>query len=449
MAIDFTMSAEQRQIRKTARDFAEGILAPVIPAADREPDPMLAFQKTKGAYIEAYRAGFAMAMLPKQYGGGGMSCLDFVIAAEEISAVDPGFACTLLCNGLGLMPVSWYGNEEQKKRFIGAATSDPTSTYLGAWTVGEPPGGIGGTANFDSPLPKAGIGLTAVRDGKHFILNGKKKWSTSAGWDGLGTNTQTAIVRTDSSVGGTEGLSAIVIERGTPGISSMFLDKEGQRTAANAIVIFEDAEVPIENLLAGAKGNGDLVINRNFAWSGPVAAIAAIGVARSAYEDALKFIKKNTAGSLTPIIRFQNAGYVMGDVAAKIESGRYFAWRAADYLDKHAQHAELVGAMCKVNVTETMFDCVYKCMQIVGVNSLSTEYKFGKHLRDAAVFPIYDGGNMGMQRRRVHGIIADQNFDPRATMDDDFVTFDKSMESIGTVADPLSRSHGVMRPAEW
>jgi alkylation response protein AidB-like acyl-CoA dehydrogenase len=138
----------------------------------------------------------------------------------------------------------------------------------------------------------------------------------------------------------------------------------------------------------------------------------------------------------------------MGDVAAKIESARYFAWRAADYLDKHSQHAEFIGAMCKINVTETMIDCVYKCMQIVGVNSLSTEYKFGKYLREASVLPIYDGGNIGMQRRRVHGIIADENFNPRAIMDDDFVKFERSMESIGTVADPIATSRGIMQAAE-
>jgi hypothetical protein len=96
-----------------------------------------------------------------------------------------------------------------------------------------------------------------------------------------------------------------------------------------------------------------------------------------------------------------------------------------------------------------MVDSVYKCMQIVGVSSLGTEYRFGKYLRDVAVLPIYDGGNMGMQRRRVHGIIADESFNPRAIMDDEFVKFDKTMESIGTIADPLSRSRGVMRPAEW
>jgi alkylation response protein AidB-like acyl-CoA dehydrogenase len=124
--------------------------------------------------------------------------------------------------------------------------------------------------------------MTAVRDRDHFVINGKKKWSSSAGWDGLGTNTQTAIIRTDTSVGGTEGLSAIVIERGTPGITWTFLDKEGHRTTSNAFVVFKDAKVPVDNLLPGAVGNGVLVINRNFAWSGPVAAIAAVGVARAA-----------------------------------------------------------------------------------------------------------------------------------------------------------------------
>ncbi|WP_213769286.1 acyl-CoA dehydrogenase family protein [Caballeronia sp. dw_19] len=443
MAIDFTMSAAQKSLQAKARDFSETILAPVIPGADREPDPMLAYAKTKPAYIEAYRAGIAMAMLPQEYGGGGLSCLDFTIAAEEICAIDPGFACTVLCNGLGLMPVSWYGTEEQKKRFIGAATSDPAGEYLGAWTAGEPPGGTGGTANFDSPIPTAGIGLTAVLHGDHYVLNGRKKWSSAAGWDGLGANAQTVIVRTNGSVGGTQGLSAMVVERGTPGITYTFLDKEAHRTTSNAFIEFKDARVPVENLLPGAEGNGDLVINRNFAWSGPVAAIAAVGVARAAYEAALKFAKKNTAGSLTPIIQFQNVGYVLGDVAARIESARYFSWRAADYLDKHDQHAELVGAMCKINVTETMFDCVYKCMQIVGVNSLSKEYGFNKYLRDAALLPIYDGGNMGMQRRRVHGVLAHDSFNPRAAMDDETVYFQKTMESIGTVADAYKAPPGA------
>jgi alkylation response protein AidB-like acyl-CoA dehydrogenase len=332
------------------------------------------------------------------------------------------------------MPVSWYGSEEQKERFLRAATSDPAGEYLGGWTASEPPGHPSGTANFDIPLPRpAGVGLIATRDGDHYVINGRKYWPSSAGWDEQGVNAQTVIVRTDPEAGGTEGLSAIVVERGTPGVTYKYIDKEGHRLTSNAEVTFDNARVPVENLLPEAHGNGDFVINRNFAWSGPVAAIAAVGVARAAYEKALDFARNNTAGALKPIIEFQNVGYVLGDVAAKIEMGRYFSWRAADYLDKHDQHAELVGAMNKIQVTEMMFDCVYKCMQIVGVNSLEAGNGFGKLLREASVFPIYDGGNMGMQRRRVHGLLADPMFNPRAIMEDDYVKFDKHHEAIDTV----------------
>lgn len=101
MTINFTMSTEQRKLQHEVREFSENVLAPVITAADAEVDPLMGFQMTKPAYIEAYRAGIAMCMLPKAYGGGGVSCVDLVIAAEEICVVDPGFACTVLCNGLG------------------------------------------------------------------------------------------------------------------------------------------------------------------------------------------------------------------------------------------------------------------------------------------------------------------------------------------------------------
>ena len=434
MSINFTMSDAQRKLQSEVRHFAQEVLAPYIPAADAEPDPGKAFALTKEPYVAAYQAGIAMGMLPAAYGGGGLSCVDFTIAAEEICAVDPGFAATVLCNGLGAMPIAWYGTEEQKRKWLGAATSDPTGTYLGGWTASEPPGQASGTANFDIDRPHpAGIGLLAERHGDTIVLNGRKHWSSAPGWDAQGADIQTVIVRTDTGAGGTKGLSALVVERGTPGVSYTFINKEAHRTAANAEIVFDNAEVPAANLLPGAEGNGDLVINRNFAWSGPVAAIAAVGVARAAYEAALSWAKNNSAGSLGPIIRFQNVGYILGDVAAKIEMARVFSLRAADYLDKHDLHAEFVGAQAKIQVTEMMFDVVYKCMQIVGVNSLDKQNSFSRFLREASVLPIYDGGNMGMQRRRVHGILADPAFDPRAIMEDAPITFTKDMESIGTV----------------
>jgi acyl-CoA dehydrogenase len=102
-------------------------------------------------------------------------------------------------------------------------------------------------------------------------------------------------------------------------------------------------------------------------------------------------------------------------------------------MDQHDYHGELIGAMCKIQCTELMFEAVYKCMQVVGVNSLDKQHNWEKLLREAAVLPLYDAGNFGMQRRRVHGVLASPDFDPRALMDNRFVRFTKAMEIIDTV----------------
>jgi len=438
MAIDFTLSEQQRQLQLNARGFAQRVLAPIVREADAETDPLRAFQLTKPAYVEAYKQGIAFCMIPAEYGGGGLSNVDLILAAEEICAVDPGFACTILVNGLGLMPVWYWGTDEQKNRFLRAATSDPSGEYIVGYAVSEPPGTPGGTANFDAPLPHpVGIGVTARRDGDDYVLNGRKYWPCNvAGWDGQGANASIVVVRTEPGKGGTEGLSAIMVERGTPGVSYKLISKIGHRLTPNSEIVFDNARVPAKNLVEGTRGNGDLLINRNFAWSGPVAGIAAVGVARSAYEAALEWAKTYTAGGPKPIIHYQNVGYVLGDVAARIEACRYFCWKTAHYLDKHEYHGELIGAMCKIHCTELLFDAVYKCMQVVGVNSADKQHMFEKYLREAAILPIYDAGNFGMQRRRVHGVLASPDFDPRALMDDTAIEFTKAMETIDTLAVP-------------
>lgn len=438
MAFDFTLTTEQKKIQAAAREFALEVLAPVVEAVDEEPDPLKGFQLLKPVYAEAVKHGMAYGMLPKEYGGGGLSNVDFLVAAEEIQAVDPGFGTTLLVNGLGLMPVWYYGTEEQKQRFITQAATDTSGEFIVGYAASEPPGSPGGTANFDAPnVGGAGIAVTAVRDGDEYVLNGRKYWPCNvAGWDGQGANLNLVVVRTDSNAGGTSGLSAIIVERGTPGVTYNMISSSGQRSAPNAEIIFDNARVRADNLIEGTAGNADFLINRNFAWSGPVAGIGAVAIARTAYEAALDFAKTYTAGGPSPIINFQYPGYVLGDVAAKIDAARAYCYKTAHYIDTHDYHGELIGAQNKVFSTELMFDCVYKCMQVVGVNSLDKKYSFHRWLREASVFPLYDAGNFGMQRRRVHGVMADPSFDPRAVMNHEFVPFTKEMEGIGTVPGP-------------
>jgi alkylation response protein AidB-like acyl-CoA dehydrogenase len=435
MAIDFTLTPAQQRLQQNAREFALDILQPLVKAADEEPDTQKAFQSMKGAYVECHKLGFAMGFLPRQYGGGGVSNLDLQIVAEEITAVDPGFATILLVNGLALMPLAWFGSEEQKRKWIGEATSDPRGEYIAGWTVSEAAGTPGGTANFDHPGPAPhGIGLIATHDkGRgEYVLNGTKYWPCNAGgWDLKGANVNICIVRTEPQQGGKSGLSAIVVPRGTAGVTyGQPISKLGHRLCQNNSIVFENCRVPEENLFA--RGDGDLVISKAFTWSGPVAAIAAVGVARSAYEYVLKWAKTYTAGGDLPILHHQAVGYLLADVAMKIEACRAFAWKAAHYLDLYNSEGHAVGAMAKVFCGETLFQAVFRVMQAMGVNALDKQHPMEKFLREAAVFPLYDAGNIGMQMRKIWGVMLDPQFDPRAIADSRPIEFRKSMEGVGT-----------------
>ncbi len=182
-----------------------------------------------------------------------------------------------------------------------------------------------------------------------------------------------------------------------------------------------------------AIGDGDLIISKAFTWSGPVAGIAAVATARAAYEYTLGWTRTYTASGSRPIIYHQTVGYMLADLAMKIEACRYLCWKAAHYLDLYDSEGHALGAMSKVLSGEMAFEVVFKCMQVMGVNALDTVHPLEKHLRDVTVFPLYDAGNMGMQRRKIWGVMADPAFDPRSFMDSKAIRFSKSMEGLGTV----------------
>lgn len=438
MPIDFRLTKEQQEIQENARDFAHNVLAPIVRDADRTPDPHEAFAKTKPAYIESYKRGLAMGFLPDTCGGLSCSNLDLQLIAEEICAVDPGFATTLLVNGLGLMNVVWFGTEAEQEKWLRPATSDPRGEYLGGWVVSEAAGNPGGTANFDAPEPRpVGIGLTAELKKGEWVINGRKYWPCNAGgWDKQGADVNVCVVRTDPTKGGKEGLSAIMVPRGTPGFRvEKVIDKMGHRLCQNCSLVFENVRVPEANVISGTRGNGDLVISKAFTWSGPVAAIAAVGVARAAYEYTLEWVKGHTAGGSQPIMKHQHVGYLLSDVAMKIEAARYLSWKAAQYLDLYDSEGHVPGAWSKIFGGETCVEVVYTCMRVMGVNSYDRSHPLEKYMREALCFPIYDAGNIGMQRRKIHGVMAHESFDPRAFLGNQRMVFTKDMEGIDTTPD--------------
>jgi hypothetical protein len=207
----------------------------------------------------------------------------------------------------------------------------------------------------------------------------------------------------------------------------------GMRINQNCDIVFENARVPAENLIA--PGNGELVINNGFTFTGPVVGIAAVGVARAAYEYVLQWCKTYTAGGTDPIIYHQNVGYMLGDIATRIEACRYLSWKSAHYLDTYGfDGAQGLSAMTKVFCSETCTQVVYDCMRVMGQNSYDRAvHPLDKLMRDMLGFPIFDGGNMGMQRRKLWGLMAGETFDPRAYAACDRVHFGKENEGIGTV----------------
>ncbi len=431
MSIDFEMTAEQKKLKYQVREFAQDVVRPCAEKGDAEPDPQAAFVAMKPAFEEAYKNGLPISFLPKEYGGGGISNVDLMIAAEELCAVDPGFPTIVLVNGLGLMPLTWFGSEEQRRKWIGQACNGKHD-YLAGWVVSE----RGGTANFDHPSPNAGIQVIADHDKANgeYVINGEKHWPCNAGgWDLEGADVNLCIVRTDRTKGGKQGLSAILVERGTPGITYELIDKIGHRTCQNVTMTFRNVRVPEEN--AFAIGDGDLVINRNFTWSGPVASIAAIGVARGAYDFALRWAKTFTGGGATPIINYQAVGNLLTEIAAKIEAGRAMCWKAAHYMDKFDSEGQALGGMNKTFCGDLMQSVVFDCMRVVGVNALDKKFPMEKYLRESIVFPLYDAGNLAMQRRKAWGVMADDAFSVDTFVDCEAFPFKKSMEGYGVVSE--------------
>ena len=432
MAIDFEMTPRQRKLKYDAREFAREVVRPAAERADAIADPQEAFVAMKPVFEAATARGFATSFLPSKYGGGGASIVDTLIVTEELAAVDGGFPTTLLVNGLALMPLTWFGTEKQCATWIDRAV-DPASTgFLAGWVVSE----RGGTANFDHPNPMAGIQLVARPDKADgsLVLNGEKHWPCNAGgWDLGGADVNLCIVRTDQTKGGRESLSAVLVERGTPGIEYRVIDKVGHRTCQNVTMTFRDVRVPAENLLA--QGDGDFVINRNFTWSGPIAGIAAVGVARGAYEFALKWAKTFTGGGMAPIINHQAVGYLLAEIAAKIEACRYMCWKAAHYMDLHDNGGHALSGMNKALCTDLMQRAVVDCMRVVGVNALDRRFGLEKSYRESIVFPLYDAGNLAMQQRRAWGVMTDPGFTPDLFVDSEPFGFRKSMEGFGVDTD--------------
>jgi alkylation response protein AidB-like acyl-CoA dehydrogenase len=410
MPIDFTLTPEQKQLQAAARSFARTRLIEVERTIAGIARPEDRFAATKPFYAEMAAAGFVAALLPKRYGGTEMSSLDFAIAAEELSAVDINVPTTLLANGIGLEPLIRFGSDEQKARFLPAFLEKPAE-YLAGFAFTEPTGG----ANFDSPDPNAGVQTFARQDGDHWVLNGRKHYTTNgSGWDGKGAHLLTVVCRTDLSRPPSESLAILVVPGTAPGVQvTGYRDTVGHRAVISPCLTFENVRVPLSNLI-GKPGDALWMTPRTFSWTAAIIGAACTGVMRRAFDCAYEFAKADKRAGTSPILDHQNVGYMLADLKMKIEASRYLTWKACHYLDTTHHEGEELAIMTKVFSSELCVQACYDAMRIVGVDSYTDLHPLASLMQDALAFPLYDGGNMGVRRRQLHRLFQTPNYDPMA-----------------------------------
>lgn len=364
--ISFSLTEEQEMLRQTARKFAQKEIIPVAAQYDRDGEfPREIVQK-------AFDTGLMNDVIPEEYGGPGISYVDSCIISEELAAGCAAVATTVMANSLALTPIVLVGSDEQKKRFLPPMCE---KLEFAAFCLTEPGAGSDVGA----------ISTTAVRDGDHYVINGTKHFITNGGVAGL----YTVFASTDRSRGA-RGLSAIVVRKDeTPGVSTgKELDKMGQRASNTTEVVFEDARVPVGNLL-GREGEGFKIAMRTFDTTRPVVAAVSVGVARAAYQYAVDYVKERIQFG-APLAKNQAIQFEIADMAMKIDAARLLTWQAAWMVDNGIPQSK-EAAFAKGFAADAAMDITTRAVQLFGGYGYSKEYPVEKLMRDAKLLQIYEG----------------------------------------------------------
>jgi len=407
MAIDFTLTPEQSALKAQARAFAKEVLAGVTPATDMLPTAEERFLATRPAYEAMVAAGYLRQCIPAPAGGDGNGLVDMAIMAEEFYSVNASVTLTMLGTVLGLLPVLIGGTPEQCGRFL-APFLQKRGAPLAGFCSSEP----GGSANAASPPPGEGVRTTARSEGEQWVINGRKKWVSSAtGWDRKGADLLCVVCRTGSGPPGQD-ISVIAVERPERGIVfGRAIESMGHRAHLVTEFAFEELRVPRGHLL-GAEGGGLAVTEASFTGTAALVGIFGVALMRAAFDFALNFARTERRGGIHPIIEHQAVGYALGDAKTAIEAARYLSWRACHALDRQSPAAAELAIQAKVFGSETAVRVITDLMRVVGIDSYDRTLPLAGLLGDALALPIFDGGNMGIRRRQLHNMMMQEGYDP-------------------------------------
>jgi alkylation response protein AidB-like acyl-CoA dehydrogenase len=365
--MDFRLTAEQQLLRRSVREFAEAEIRPHV----REWDQAQQFPDTLISQLA--RLGLMGIQFPEEYGGAGLSAIDYCICIEELARVDPAVALSVAAhNGLCAAHIALAGTQQQKQKYLVPLAR---GEKIGAWGLTE------STSGSDA----AAMRTMAEKAGGGWVLNGSKTFTTH----GRVGDVLVVMAVTSTRAARSKGISAFIVEKGTPGFSpGKKEDKLGMRASDTSEVRFENCQVPADHLL-GKEGDG-FIDTMQVLDAGRIGIAAlAVGLAQGAYEAALHYARERKAFGKT-IGSFQAIQWKLADNATRIEAARLLTYRAA-YLKDHAERTTLASAMAKLYASEIAVRAADDCVQIFGGYGFVKDYPAEKYFRDVKLTTIGEG----------------------------------------------------------
>ena len=364
--MNFETSETRSTIAHSIREFAKKNIKPFM----MEWDENQTFPED--LFHQLGEMGYMGVLVPEEYGGSGMDYHEYITVIEEISKVDSSVGLSLAAhNSLCTNHILEFGNEEQKQKWLPKLAH---GEWIGAW----------GLTEHNTGSDAGGMSTTAVLDGDHYVLNGAKNFITH----GISGHLAVVIVRTGEK-GDSRGMTAFVIEKGTPGFSSGKKEnKMGMRASETAELIFDNCRVHKDNVLGNI---GDGFIQSMKVLDGGRISIGALslGIAKGAYEAALKYAKEREQFGQS-ISKFQAIGFKLADMATEIEASELLLHKAAHDKIKGVKMTK-IGAMAKMYASEVSVKVANEALQIHGGYGYTKDFPVEKFYRDAKLCTIGEG----------------------------------------------------------
>ena len=353
-------------IKESARDFAETHIRPKLMEWDEAQHFPIDLMHALG------EQGFLGVLVPEIYGGAGLGYQEYITVIEEIAKVCGSIGLSVAAhNSLCTNHILQFGTEEQKQKYLPKLA---TGEWIGAWGLTEP--------NTGSDAGR--MQCVAVKDGDHYVINGSKSWITH----GISGHVAVVIVRTGEMLD-SHGMSAFVIERGTPGFKAgQKENKLGMRASETAQMIFEDCRVHKSQML-GNEGEGFIQSMKVLDGGRISIAALSLGIAKGAYEASVKYSKERQQFG-KPISSFQGISFKLADMATRIQAAELLTRKAADLKNKN-QYVTKISAMAKYFASEVAVECATESVQIHGGYGYTKDYPVEKFYRDSKLCTIGEG----------------------------------------------------------